>query len=90
MTALIVPLEKWMDLRRYRPLRAAGATYREIAAEAGVDWRTARKYLAVDAAGAPSAAPPPGGDAVPEGGRGRPGDRPLVVRCPDVAGDRDL
>jgi transposase len=57
MTALIVPLEKWMDLRRYRPLRAAGATYREIAAEVGVDWRTVRKYLAVDAAGTPPAAP---------------------------------
>ncbi len=58
MTALIVSLEKWMDLRRYRPLRAAGATYREIAAEVGVDWRTVRKYLAVDAPGTPPAAPP--------------------------------
>jgi predicted transcriptional regulator len=37
-----------MDLRRYRPLHAAGATYTEIAAELGVDWRTVRKYLVND------------------------------------------
>lgn len=37
--------EEWMDLRAYRSLRAAGATWAEIAREAGCDWRTARKYL---------------------------------------------
>ena len=58
MTTLIVPLEKWMDRRRYRPLRDAGASYREIAAEVGVDWRTVKKYLAVDAGGTLPAAPP--------------------------------
>ena len=58
MTTLIVPLEKWMDLRRYRPLRDAGASYREIAAEVGVDWRTVKKYLAVGAGGTLPAAPP--------------------------------
>jgi hypothetical protein len=46
-----------MDLRCFRPLREAGATYKEIAAEVGVDWRTVRKYLAADAGGAPPAAP---------------------------------
>jgi transposase len=46
-----------MDLRRFRPLRQAGATYKEIAAEVGVDWRTVRKYLAEDAPTAPPAAP---------------------------------
>ena len=28
---MILPPEAWMDLRRFRPLREAGATYREIA-----------------------------------------------------------
>ena len=46
-----------MDLRRFKPLRAAGATYKEIADEVGVDWRTVRKYLASDAPCAPPAAP---------------------------------
>ena len=54
---MILPSEKWMDLRRYRPLHAAGATYKEIAAEVGCDWRTVRKYLADDAPVAPPAAP---------------------------------
>src|SRR5436190_2052346 len=38
-----------MDLRRYQPLRAAGATWREIADEVGLDWRTVKKYLSADA-----------------------------------------
>ncbi|MGI9157116.1 MAG: IS21 family transposase [Marmoricola sp.] len=38
-----------MDIRRFAPLRAAGATWKEIATEAGCDWRTARKYLSPDA-----------------------------------------
>ena len=54
---MILPSEKWMDLRRYRPLHAAGATYKEIAAEVGCDWRTVRKYLTVDAPVAPPTAP---------------------------------
>jgi transposase len=33
--------------------RAAGASYAEIAAEVGCDWRTVRKYLAADAESAP-------------------------------------
>lgn len=42
-----------MDLRAYRSLKAAGATWADSAREAGCDWRTARKYLSegtVDAA----------------------------------------
>ena len=46
---MILPVEAWMDIRRFAPLRAAGATWTEIAAEAGCDWRTARKYLSPDA-----------------------------------------
>ena len=38
-----------MELRAYRALRAAGATWADIAREAGCDWRTAKKYLAGDA-----------------------------------------
>jgi hypothetical protein len=40
---VILPVEAWMDLRRYQPLRAAGATWREIADEVGLDWRTVAK-----------------------------------------------
>lgn len=53
----MIASETWMDLRRFKPLRAAGATYKEIAAEVGVDWRTVRKYLAEDASAGPPAAP---------------------------------
>lgn len=42
-----------MDLRAYRSLRAAGATWADIAREAGCDWRTAKKYLSEGAAPVP-------------------------------------
>ena len=54
---MILPVEAWMDIRRFAPLRAAGATWKEIAAEAGCDWRTARKYLSPDAPVGPPRAP---------------------------------
>lgn len=47
-----------MNVRRFRALHAAGATYAEIARECRVDWRTVRKYLAEDASLVPPAAPP--------------------------------
>lgn len=50
---MILPVEAWMDIRRFAPLRAAGASWTEIAAEAGCDWRTARKYLSPDAPSGP-------------------------------------
>ena len=50
-----------MNIRRFRALHAAGATYAEIGRECGVDWRTVRKYLAEDAPSAPPAAPPRAG-----------------------------
>ncbi len=50
-----------MNIRRFRGLQAAGATYAEIARECSVDWRTVRKYLAEDAPSAPPAAPPRAG-----------------------------
>jgi transposase len=54
---VILPVEAWMDIRRFAPLRAAGATWKDIAAEAGCDWRTARKYLSPDAPAGPPQAP---------------------------------
>src|SRR4051812_47849213 len=42
---MILPPEAWMDLRRFKPLRDAGATWKEIAAELGLDPRTVKKYL---------------------------------------------
>lgn len=38
-----------MDLRAYRALRDAGATWAEIARESGYDWRTVKRYLGPDA-----------------------------------------
>ena len=54
---MILDEELWMNIRRYRSLHAAGATYAEIARECGVDWRTVKKYLAADAPSTPPAAP---------------------------------
>ncbi len=44
-----------MDLRAFRALRDAGATWAEIARETGHDWRTVKKYLSPDAADRPPA-----------------------------------
>jgi transposase len=46
-----------MNIRRFRALHQAGATYAEIARECGCDPRTVRKYLAEDADSVPPAAP---------------------------------
>ena len=46
---MILDAESWMNIRRFRALHDAGATYAEIAAEVGCDWRTVKKYLAPDA-----------------------------------------
>lgn len=42
---MILPPEAWMDLRRFKPLREAGASWTEIAAELGLDPRTVKKYI---------------------------------------------
>lgn len=55
---MILDAESWMNIRRFKALRDAGATYAEIAAEVGCDWRTVRKYLAADASRVPPVAPP--------------------------------
>ena len=54
---MILDSESWMNVRRFRVLHAAGASYAEIARECGCDWRTVRKYLAEDAPSVPPAAP---------------------------------
>jgi transposase len=48
---MLLSEEEWMDLRAYRSLRAAGASWADIAREAGCDWRTAKKYLAEEVPG---------------------------------------
>ncbi len=58
---MILDTESWMNVRRFRALHAAGATYAEIARECGCDWRTVRKYLAEDAPAVPPKAPPRAG-----------------------------
>jgi len=54
---MILDTESWMNVRRFRALHAAGATFAEIGRECGCDWRTVRKYLAEDAASVPPSAP---------------------------------
>lgn len=46
---MILDGESWMNIRRFKALHDAGATYAEIARECGCDWRTVRRYLASDA-----------------------------------------
>lgn len=46
-----------MNLRRFRALHRAGVSVSAIARETGHDWRTVKKYLALEGAVPPSAAP---------------------------------
>jgi len=46
-----------MNIRRFRALQERGATYAEIAAEVGCDWRTVKKYVDAGAASVPPAGP---------------------------------
>ena len=50
---MILDTESWMNIRRFRTLHAAGATFAEI----GREWRTVRKYLAENAVSVPPAGP---------------------------------
>ncbi len=52
---MILSQEAWMDLRRFKALAEAGATWAEIARESGYDWRTVKRYLTTDAPATPPA-----------------------------------
>jgi transposase len=52
---MILSQEAWMDLRRFKALAKAGATWAEIARETGYDWRTVKRYLSTDAPAGPPA-----------------------------------
>jgi transposase len=55
---MIVHPETWMNIRKFRALHQAGATYAEIAAETGCDWRTVKKYIEADSPALPPAGSP--------------------------------
>lgn len=63
---MILDQESWMNLRRFRALLEAGATYAEIGRE-WVDWRTVKKYLE------------DGAPATPPVGPSRKGTQPRVI-----------
>ena len=63
---MILDAESWMNIRRFKALHYAGATYAQIAAEVGCDWRTVKKYVHAEAP-----VGPPGGS--PRRGRSRGG-----------------
>ncbi|MGR6914365.1 IS21 family transposase [[Actinomadura] parvosata] len=44
---------RWLELRRFRALREAGASISEISRETGLHWRTVKKYLEDDGPVAP-------------------------------------
>ena len=54
---MILDAESWMNIRRFRVLHEAGASYAEIGRECGCDWRTVKKYLAEDGVALPPRAP---------------------------------
>jgi hypothetical protein len=52
---MILSQEQWMNLRAFKALAEAGATWAEIARETGYDWRTVKRYLSSDAGSSPPA-----------------------------------
>jgi transposase len=52
---MILSQEQWMELRAFKALADAGATWAEIARETGYDWRTVKRYLSADALATPPA-----------------------------------
>src|SRR5919108_58959 len=52
---MILSQEQWMNLRVFKALAEAGATWAEIARETGHDWRTVKRYLCADAPAVPPA-----------------------------------
>jgi transposase len=54
---MILDSESWMNIQRFRALRAAGVSIAEIARTTGHDWATVTKYLTVGGRAGPPAAP---------------------------------
>src|SRR5215211_7946245 len=52
---MILSQEQWMELRAFKALADAGATWAEIARETGYDWRTVKRFLSADASAVPPA-----------------------------------
>jgi transposase len=52
---MILSQEQWMELRAFKALAEAGATWAEIARETGYDWRTVKRYLSAEASSSPPA-----------------------------------
>jgi transposase len=52
---MILCQEQWMELRAFKALADAGATWAEIARETGYDWRTVKRYLSTEAPAVPPA-----------------------------------
>ena len=52
---MILSQEAWMELRAFKALAEAGATWAEIARETGHDWRTVKRYLSAEASSSPPA-----------------------------------
>ena len=50
---MVLDAERWLELRRFRALRDAGASISEIARETGLHWRTVKKYLEGDGPAVP-------------------------------------
>jgi predicted transcriptional regulator len=50
---MILSQERWMNLRAFKALAEAGATWAEIARETGHDWRTVKRYLSAEASSSP-------------------------------------
>jgi transposase len=55
---VVLEAERWLELRRFRALRDAGASISEISRETGLHWRTVKKYLDGGGPVAPPAAAP--------------------------------
>jgi transposase len=54
---MILDSESWMNIQRFRALRAAGVSITEIARTTGHDWATVKKYLTADGRAGPPSAP---------------------------------
>src|ERR1044072_7086991 len=52
---MILSQEQWMELRAFKALAEAEATWAEIARETGYDWRTVKRYLPAHAGSSPPA-----------------------------------